>query len=224
MKKTANIATMPSRVNELKKTLESIRGQFDEVRIYLNEFDKVPTFLNEYTTATGDNLTDNGKFYFLQEAGDEYYFSMDDDIIYPSTYAKDMVAEIEKHKTIVTHHGRLLGEKDVSYYRGHTFHHCANEQPERRRIDVPGTGVTAFDTRYFKPITIFASPDKCMSDIVFGLEAMKKGKRVTVLPHACGYIRPIPVTESIYNKHRKNELRQIQLANEIVEMKKYFSF
>lgn len=222
MKRTVNIATMPSRLNQLKQTIESLEAQFDEVRIYLNGFDKIPTWLKAYTIASGDDLTDNGKFYFLQFAQDEYYFTCDDDIIYPPTYADDMVQKIDELGTIVTHHGRILQAEDVSYYRGHEFFHCANDQTEQKIIDVPGTGVTAFDTRYFKPTELYKSPFKCMSDIVFGLEAKKKGKKVTVLPHACGYIRPLPVEDSIYAKHRNNELVQINLANQIYDLKKYF--
>ena len=222
MKRTINIATMPSRVNQLKRTIESLEPQFDEIRVYLNEFTEVPDFLKKHTTAIGDNLTDNGKFYFLQFAKDEYYFSADDDIIYPKTYANDMVEKIKEHKTIVSHHGRILLQKDVSYYSGHQFFHCVNDQEEERLIDVPGTGVSAFDTRYFCPDQIYKSPNKCMSDVIFGLEAKKKGKRITVLPHSNGYIIGQLVDESIYSKHRHNELVQISLANEIYDLKKYF--
>lgn len=222
MKTTCNIATMPSRVNELRLTLESLEGQFDEIRIYLNGFTKIPNWLKDYTIANGEDLTDNGKFYFLQFAHDEYYFSCDDDIIYPKNYAKDMIKKIEEHQTIVTHHGRTLIEKDVSYYGGHEFYHCANDQEEEKLIDVGGTGVTAFDTRYFKPTDICNSPYKCMSDIVFGLEAKMQGKRITLLPHANGYIRPLLVEDSIYSKFRRNEDVQINLANEIFDLKKYF--
>ena len=61
-----------------------------------------------------------------------------------------------------------------------------------------------------------------MSDIVFGLEAKKKGKRIMVLPHSVGYIKPLLVEDSIYSKHRHNELIQIELANQIFDLKKYF--
>ena len=85
MKKTCNIATMPSRIDQLRLTLDSLRPQFDEIRIYLNEFTYVPSFVKEFTYFQGgENLTDNGKFYGLKDLKeDEYYFTLDDDIIYP---------------------------------------------------------------------------------------------------------------------------------------------
>lgn len=219
MKLTANLATRPKRYNELRKMLRSIDGQFDEVRIYLNETNEVPKWLDNYTVVTGDNLTDNGKLYFLQFAKNEYYFTVDDDIIYPKNYAETMVDEIKKHNTIVTHHGRLLKSKDVSYYRGHKFFHCANNQTETRLIDVCGTGVTAFDTNYFNPNNLYKSKHLCMSDIVFSLEAAKKNKLITVLPHFAGWLKPLPVKESIYDIHINNESEQISLANKIFEKK-----
>jgi hypothetical protein len=224
MRTTINIATMPSRIDQLGATLESLKGQADEIRLYLNGFDYVPTFIKENTTYfKGEDLTDNGKFFglsFIEE--DEYYFTLDDDIIYPPTFVRDMIQGIETYGTIVTMHGRILVDKDVSYYRGHEFFHCANTVEDAYYIDVSGTGVTAFDTRYFKPTEIYSSSDKCMSDIVFGLEAKRQGKKIVILPHEVGYIRPQVVEDSIYSRHSKNEARQIELANEIFDLKKYF--
>ena len=223
MKKTANIATMPTRVDQLRATLQSLKPQFDEIRIYLNGFDYVPSFIREHTYYKGEDLTDNGKFYGLSQLEeDEYYFTCDDDIIYPPTYARDTIEGINKFRTIVTYHGRILLGEDISYYRDHSFFHCANTVSGCFYLDVPGTGVTAFDTRYFKPKQIYKAPDLCMSDIIFGLEAKKKGKEVVILEHEAGYIKPQPVEDSIYSKHSRNEARQIELANEIWDLKKYF--
>jgi len=221
MKKiTANIATRPKRYNELRKTLRSIDGQFDEIRIYLNESDTVPEWLQKYTVVTGENLTDNGKFYFCQFAKNEIYCTLDDDIIYPSNYAISMRAAINSFGSIVSHHGRILVALDVSYYGGHRFFHCANNQTELTQIDVCGTGVTAFDTNYFNPKDIYKSEHKCMSDLVFSHEAAKNKKIITVLPHEVGWIKPLLVNESIYSKFRHNELDQICIANEIFLLKK----
>lgn len=212
---------MPSRLHVLKQMLQSVESQFDVVRIYLNGFVEIPEWLMKYDLAVGDDLTDNGKFYFLSKLKeDEYYFSCDDDIIYPPTYANDMVKEIEKHQSIVTHHGRIVNDLNVSYYRGHQFFHCANNQHERRIIDITGTGVTAFSTKYFKPTKIFNSENKRMSDIIFSLEAKKQNKIITVLPHAVGYIKPLQVNDSIYSSESKKENKQIELTNEIIILKK----
>ena len=64
LKVTANIATQPHRFESLLKTLETIDGQFDEIRLYLNNFDYVPSELKKFTTYIGEDLTDNGKFFW----------------------------------------------------------------------------------------------------------------------------------------------------------------
>jgi hypothetical protein len=220
MKRTANIATMPCRINHLKKMLASIKNQFDEIRIFANSYETIPRWMDKYHIAYGVDLTDNGKFYFLSKIKEpEYYFTLDDDIIYPPNYANDMVAKIKEHSTIVSHHGRIIMAKDVSYYGGHKFFHCANNQTEERLIDVAGTGVTAFSTEYFNPKKIWKSNDKCMSDVLFGLEAINQNKKITVLPHDVGYFKVMEVDTSIYKSHRYCESRQIELSNEIFSKK-----
>lgn len=202
MIKSANIATFPPRRKELTKMLKSIEGQFDEVRIYFNNIKKRPKWIPSWVDVyCGDDcngdLTDNGKFFFLEEWREEYYFTLDDDIAYPATYAEDMVRAIQEHQTIVTHHGRKLKQKNVSYYRGgHRIFMCLHENLHTDRIDVAGTGVTAYDTRYFNPVDLWESSDQKMSDIIFSLEAVKQGKDITVLPHEENYFRYLFPEES----------------------------
>ena len=218
MKRTANLATIPSRINMIKTMLSSIENQFDEIRIYANGFKEVPDFMKKYTVVIDKDLTDNGKFYFLSKIKEpEYYFSMDDDIIYPPTYAQDMINAIDNHKCIVTHHGRLLKTNGVSYYRGHNFHHCTNNNFIERYIDVAGTGVTAFNTSYFNPNKIYKSKDLLMSDIIFSLEASNQKKLIRVLEHNAGYIRCVNPTDTntIHARCSRSETRQIELADEI---------
>jgi hypothetical protein len=223
MKYTANIATMPSRIEVLKKMLKSIEGQFDEVRIYLNGFTEIPPFLERYTLARdGFDLTDNGKFYWISPNSNEYYFTLDDDIEYPANYSRDMAAAIEQHGCIVTHHGRELLAKGVSYYRGHYSYRCMGEVNVCKSIDVAGTGVTAFSTNYFAP-NIWHSNDKCMSDLVFSLEAAQQGKEIRILPHNAGYFKYLFPEEqtTIFERFKNKEQRQIEIADEILGIKNF---
>jgi hypothetical protein len=166
-KVTANIATQPKRYESLLETLKSIDGQFDEIRLYLNNFDYVPGELSKYTTHIGKDLTDNGKF-FWSENPNEYYFSLDDDIIYPPDYVEKTLPLIGNR--IVSYHGRRLTGKNKEYYGNHKIYMFSNSNYANRKLDVLGTGVTAFDTSVFKP-TLWKSPNYCMTDLVISLEA-----------------------------------------------------
>jgi len=204
MKIVVGIATFKGREEYLKKTIESLQNQVDEINVYDNEINP--------------NLTDNGKFYFLHKYKEPvYYLSCDDDIIYPPTYAKDMVKAINECKSIVTHHGRKLVRKGVSYYKGHTTYRCTRRVNRKCLIDVPGTGVTGFRTDYFNPIHIYKSEHKKMSDLVFALEARKQKKLITLLPHYTGYIvaQPVPREQTIFGNHVNDDSEQSILADEI---------
>lgn len=208
MKTVISIATFKGREPYLKQAVQSLTGQADEIRIYDNE----KRFID---------LTDNGKFYFLHEYKEPvYYFTCDDDLLYPKTYIQDMIQAIERTSGIVTHHGRKLLGVDRSYYRGHTAYQCLNANSYEGLIDVAGTGVAGFRTDYFFP-DIWASSDKRMSDLVFSLEAAKQGKQITVLKHDKGYIKylNVPTHETIHGQESRRETRQIQIANEIFRIK-----
>lgn len=209
MKRVVGIATYHARRNYIGKVVSILEKQADIVHVYDNSKQSV-------------NLTDNGKFYFLQLYKEPiYYFSCDDDIIYPDTYIEDMVQAIEKHRTIVTHHGRILKGKNISYYHGHDGFHCKKENTKERFIDVAGTGVTGFKTDYFNPVDIWKSENKKMSDLVFSLEAARQGKKITLLSHESGYINAfyIPPSGTIYGQLSKgNQEKEIKTANEIYDL------
>lgn len=207
MKIVAAIATFNNR--DIQPTIDSLKNQVDHIHIYDNEKEKV-------------NLTDNGKFYFLSDYKEPiYYFTCDDDFIYPPDYVFNTVQAIEKHQTIVSYHGRVLRGLDRSYYRDHFAFGCLHTHVETKQIDVVGTGVTAFRTDYFNPYTIWSSPDKRMSDLVFSLEAWKQGKQMTHLAHKAGWLKynAPPKGTTIYEQENRNEQRQIEIANEIFMLK-----
>lgn len=212
MKKVCAIATMPGRELFLENTLKSLEGQFDEIHVYDNGKEKI-------------DLTDNGKFYFLQfQKRPCYYFSCDDDIIYPKTYAKDLIQEIERTKSIVTLHGRKLGLKCNTYYRNpsNICFHCKSEQTNREVLDVAGTGVTAFRTDYFNPAEIYKIKHKRMADLVFSLEAKEQGKQIVLMPHKENYLKVqnVPEENTIFGQEtNKRDIEQSQLQNKIIMAK-----
>lgn len=213
MKIIVNIATVGDRKESLNKVLECLNNQTlpaDQINVYDNLAEDV-------------DLTDNGKFYFLQNYSEPiYYLSCDDDILYPPNYIEKIVNGIEEHKSIVTFHGRLLRAKGVNYYRGHKVFRCLGRVTKDRVIDVAGTGVTGFRTDYFNPLHIWSSKYKQMSDLVFSLEAAKQGKNITVLKHNPGLLSDISQGQesSCYQNHiNTKQTDQKYLADQILAYK-----
>jgi hypothetical protein len=204
MKIIVGMATTNERARFAETAVESLVHQADEIIVYNNS--------NE-----SHDYTDNAKFHALTLFNEPvYYFSCDDDILYPSDYVSTMVEAIERTGTIVTHHGRELLGLDRNYYRGHKGFRCLDDNNTEQIIDVAGTGVTAFRTDYFNPTEIYKATDKRMSDLVFSLEAAQQGKQITILKHTKNWLKDLRVPESlsIYFMERRNT-RQNELANEI---------
>lgn len=198
------MATFKGREESCKLAIKSLENQCDKIILYDNEINP--------------NLTDLGKFYALYKLEEQvFYLSCDDDIEYSDTYVKDMVEAIERLKTIVTHHGRILQGVGRSYYFGHKAYRCLNDVNEELIIDVAGTGVAGWSTEYFNPIDLIYSDDMKMSDLVFSLEAAKQNKKITLLKHKQGYIKQLEqdVKKSICFQHQRNCPRQNEIADEI---------
>ena len=207
MKIIVGIATFNNR--DISKTVDSLKHQVDRIHIYDNEKEDI-------------NLTDNGKFYFLDEYKEPvYYFTCDDDLIYPLDYVFKTIEAIEKYQCIVSYHGRKLRGLDRSYYRGHYAFACLHTHKEDTELDVVGTGVTSFRTDYFNPRTIWTSEDKRMSDLVFSLEATKQGKKMMHIGHEAGWLKYYapPKGTTIYEMENRNESRQIEISNTIWKIK-----
>jgi hypothetical protein len=204
MKIIVGMATTNERARFAETAVESLVHQADEIIVYNNS--------NE-----AHDYTDNAKFHALTLFNEPvYYFSCDDDILYPSDYVSIMVEAIERTGTIVTHHGRELLGLDRNYYRGHKGFRCLDDNDKEQIIDVAGTGVTAFRTDYFNPIEIYKATDKKMSDLVFSLAAAKQGKQITILKHTKNWLKDLRVPQGLsINFMERRNTRQNQLANEI---------
>lgn len=223
MNVSANIATYPPRLNSLRQMLVTIYDQFDIIRIYFNEFERVPKVHydpeRKIISMTGKNLADNGKFCGLDMANEhEYYFTLDDDLLYPADYVEKTLKAIEMYGCIVTYHGRKLTGLDLDYYKSHEHYHCLKDVHGNFIIDVAGTGVSAWSTKYFKPKGLDLSPDLLMSDLVFSWAAANYGKRIGVIEHKGGWIGYIHHQETIYETEVNNgQMKQIEYANKIYE-------
>ena len=224
---TANIATQPRRLNVLSVMLESIKGQFDKVRVCLNEFESVPTWLMEIDNVEAvipsHDLTDNGKFLGLETLeAPEYYLTLDDDIVYPENYAAKTVENIQRFGCIVTYHGRLLRGFNLSYYRQHQFYSCAVRQTDNFEIDIVGTGVTGFDTEYYHPKGIAYDKRQRMTDVLFSYQATNAGKTLGICARPLEWIKPLE-TEGIFNQFQNKKTEtQKEFCNEIYAEKYNF--
>lgn len=224
---SANYATFkdPKRFKALRRSVESVIGQVDLVRVYYNGsihdrhmFEGIEQ-MPKVEFYCGHDITDLGKFFGLTFLKHEYYFTCDDDILYPIDYVQRTINKIDKHDCIVTYNGRKLVKSDSYYFGKHFMFDYRRQQTNEALVDVPGTGVMAFKTDYFCPVDIIQSPHKKMADLVFGLEAKQNKKRIVCLQRSAGWIRGIHMTgiwhEFNEGERRKPETEQIKLMKQI---------
>ena len=211
MKVIVNIATKGDRPVQLKRVVNCLRKQVEVINIYDN--------------SKAIDYTDNAKFFYLQFQKEPcYYLTCDDDLFYPGNYVEKMIADIERYGCIVSYHGRRFTDGIPDYYNsGHFSVHHWKQLDSPEYLDVAGTGCTGFRTDYLNPLDIYKSEYKCMSDLVFSLEAAKEGKQIISPEKRYDYIQEQSVNNSIYLSESKGDQKdQIYLMNEIKKCKKNY--
>lgn len=204
MKRIVSISTKGDRPEQLRKAIDSLINQCDELHVYDN--------------SRAVDYTDNAKFYHLHLLQEPcYYFSADDDIIYPSDYIQHTVDLIERYSTIITYHGRILKRPVKTYYKGHDIFDFKGAQLKDVFVDVAGTGVCGFRTDIFNPVDIYKSEYKCMSDLVFSLEARRQNKKIICAARDHNWLIQQPVESGIRQRFGKCEAGQVYLAQKILE-------
>lgn len=115
---TVAMATIPERKEHMLAVVERLLPQCNRMCITLNRYTEVPRELHAWPKVTavcagpGQLLEDRmavGKFYWMDTVGG-YYFTVDDDIIYPRDYIAHLTHKIERYerKAVVGVHGLIL--------------------------------------------------------------------------------------------------------------------
>ncbi len=214
---SANLATIKARKENLQQVVDSLRHQVDIVRVYGNDY-KPKLKGSNVEIFFGKDYTDNAKFIWLPTSKG-IYLSCDDDIIYPPDYVETILTALKKYpNTWLTFHGRKLKGLNLPYYTGHHSYQCLRNVDADYQVDVPGTGVSAFNTDLIK-FDATTWRDYRMSDLRVALELAKKDIRIICLKHNMHWIKSTEtyLTQSIHRREQKNN-RQNNLANVIYEL------
>ena len=216
------MATVKGREEAFKDAVLSIIDQVDKLIIYQNGYKEIFDFLNNpkievYSSLeTGIDMGDAGKYYKLSEYNNHYYFSIDDDLIYPANYVSNMLDNLKKYndEIIVTHHGRVLRNDAKSYYKDAKIKYkCLDVVTNDDFVQFGGTGVMAFHTKLVKiNFEYFRAPN--MADIWVGLYARENNIPILVLSHSAGWIKhsdKFNLNDTIYAKHVNNSIIQDSL-------------
>ena len=215
---TAQIATIPDRVDMLKVTVESLLPQVDQLNIMLNGHERVPSFCNRPKVSYYNRHNIKGdaeKFYGLRNI-EGYIFTCDDDFAYPPDYVETMTKKLYEYNNavIVTCHGRIMMEKPVtnSYTSRKMAFHCLKEETLETFLDIGGTGAMAWHSSAFFPD--YNSINKAnMADIWVAKFAHEQNVKIVHNPHREFWIKYLNPTWTIWDRHFPNPKEQTDLYN-----------
>lgn len=203
---SANIATYPPRKETLIKCIHNLLSFdfLDIIRVYLNEY----TFLPENFPKNdkiiyylgGIDLKDSGKYYWANEYKNEYYFTLDDDLIYPKSFFINHILLLLKYdeEVFVTSHGKEMNTLPSSFNDNIKNFHCLRNVEEDEWVNNGGTGVMVFDnSKYRIDINMFEYHG--MADLWIAYYCQKK---------------QIPI---ICRKHKEDELTYMENANTLFD-------
>ena len=219
-KKIYNISSF-NRKETLLKTIDSIFDQSDVINISLNSYDDIPIEL--YDKKIKIFITDNEKgdaYKFINlERSNGYYFTIDDDIIYPSNYSKYLIEKIEEYnrESIISLHGRSFNSFPIkSYYNspGRRIH-CLHELLNDEVVQFGGTGVMCFHTDLLKiDISYFELPN--MADIWMGKFAFENNIEIICVNHEKGFLKyQDEIIDTIHSSNSNNDRVQTDIVNSI---------
>jgi len=222
------MATIESRKESLKETVSSIINQVDKLIIYQNGYYEIFDFLKNpkieviSSLHTGVDMGDAGKFYKLNEYDNCYYFSVDDDLIYPEKYFSETLRRCNEfeNKKVITYHGRSFKNFPIkSYYKDSSERYaCLYDVDRDVNVQFGGTGVMCIHTSILKiPFSYFKNPN--MADIWIGKYCIENNIEIICLKHKKGYLKYIPQKSTIYDVESKSDQIQTNVVNSIVWVK-----
>lgn len=218
---SAFTASLPQRINILKKAVYSMLPQVDRMQVVLNHMDFVPGFLEhpKITVKFSDNrYFDGSRFIDIDDAPEGYVIVFDDDIIYPSDYVETLISHVQP-EMMVAPMGKILKPRPItSYYKDISLSlRTFDEVKAKQVVDVPGAcGILWHNTEVKVSINDFPIPN---SDVCLARFCKDNKVAPVVIPHTADWLKSIwheapKNAPSIYGTYRNNDKIITDFINE----------
>lgn len=201
------MATIPERQGTLIEVLSVLAPQFDELHVYLNGHKEKPNLgLPEnivfHLDHSHGDLGAKGKFFGLNFARpDDYYFSLDDDFLYPSDYVSIMLNAMHRYQDMVAVcvHGSIFGSPLDWYFERTSTFSARQGLKSDRFVNLAGTGTFACSLAKF-PIEFLDVMPRTMCDLQISIKARKLGVPMVAIKREKNWLRSIAVDSVISNE------------------------
>jgi len=203
----AGIASIPEREESLYSTLKTLINQVDAIGVYLDGYEYLPGYIDEFggkvrcvhSCEVTRDLGDAGKFLWVENHSG-YYFTCDDDLLYPVDYISKTIACLQKYgdDVVVGWHGSFIIEGFESYYdkKSRRVFAFGSQRAADTAVHILGTGCLGFNTNKFSiNIDDFKTPN--MADVYFAIKGQRHRIPFIVLKHESGEIKEAESSQNV---------------------------
>ena len=158
MVKVFSLNTIHNRVKNLDIIIPIILEQADKLYVNLIGYKEIPEILNndKITVNQFDEGGSELRFYNYNDdfgTDEVYYFTIDDDILYPDNYSEVMINKMIEYdnKVVCCLHGSMINFKvNSNYYKNRYIYNYKDEIKKDFFVHIPGVGTTCFYKKNFK--------------------------------------------------------------------------
>ncbi len=231
-KKIGGVASFNKREAVFKESIESVVDQLDHIFVFLNDYRATPEYLlrENITVFHGRDYIDlsaNGKVFYLDKLEDCYFFSLDDDIKYPSNYVSEMLSAMKKYndKVAVSVHGSIFPEIVEWYYERLSLYAFQSELTEDKFVTLIGSGTFAFHTNTLRAEFKDFMPD-VMVDLKFSLLAREQGVPLVCIARPKLWLKALVKGTGLFQDFvgRKTVHTDVSVANNPWGFERYSKF
>jgi len=205
MKRVFSLNCKKTRLLNLSLILPNILKQADVLHLNFIELNDIPNkIFNEIKDEKikincfykgGSEL----RFFNYNDYVDAYYFTIDDDILYPINYSDVLIKNMEQHKNNVVccvhaSNVNLKQEKDF-YKKNKKVYHFKEKLDENKNIMIPGVGTSCFNTSTTR-INVWEFNTPNMSDVYVGCFSFNQNIPIISISRDDYWLKPIKTNDS----------------------------
>ena len=198
-----SLCSIPERAELLRQTLASLAPQVDAMHVYLDRYESIPDFVRDchpqvqvYLSHDYPGLRDNGKFLaFAAQPGDCYYFTADDDILYPPDYVASMIRRIEHYgrEAVIGVHGVLLPEEAEGYFSVYRKVLMFKRELEHDAlVNNLGTGTVAFHSTLLRGLELEHFQESGMADLYLSVFCKQRNIPMIAIARPDDWLQELP--------------------------------
>jgi hypothetical protein len=218
----AGMVTIKGREKNVVRVIDSLKNHVEHLFILCatgcEEITKLPVLKESWISVLleDDPHHDCEKFLAIERYNfTGYFFTVDDDIIYPEDYVNTMKKAIDGycHKAVVSVHGGKLPSQVTNFAGQRGGYHFNGAVGQDSYVNIVGTGVTAFHTSTVPMLT------ECMprhSDLAFAKYCQKNKVPMIVLKQKGGRFGSLPNPFTLWGSYSNSErLKTTSYASDI---------